>query len=272
MTNHEDRTRDYLSPPRRNHRLSARNSERVRRALDRFEAAYWQAVGYQREVCLMTEAIASSRIENIYDDVSTPLSGANRCYQALLLMLDDPGSERLLEWHRTLLSTEPRKQPGQWRSYRVRVGDYIAPDPERVPDLMAEFLDWYRNEKDPVLKAIHGHRYFETIHPFVDGNGRTGRMLIMDALEQPVPVSRPILADRYTYYRMLNAGTWPEYRDWMAGCIVTAATWAAQHLEEGLPDPSQRALQLVNADQHAATVQRHLKIEARGRQQAQAES
>ena len=69
---------------------------------------------------------------------------------------------------------------GEYRTIRVKVGDYIAPAPEKVRPLMAELLDWWNKPSakiSPILSSAIVHHQFETIHPFADGNGRTGRML-----------------------------------------------------------------------------------------------
>ena len=69
---------------------------------------------------------------------------------------------------------------GQYRTIRVKVGDYIAPAPEKVEPMMSDLLKWWNNqaaEMSALLSAAILHHQFETIHPFADGNGRAGRML-----------------------------------------------------------------------------------------------
>jgi Fic family protein len=69
---------------------------------------------------------------------------------------------------------------GQYRTIRVRVGGYVAPPPGRVQPMMSDLLAWWNRdatEISPVLSSAILHHQFETIHPFADGNGRTGRML-----------------------------------------------------------------------------------------------
>jgi Fic family protein len=71
---------------------------------------------------------------------------------------------------------------GRYRTVRVRVGSYVAPHPEDVPDMMFDLLDWWNKGSakiSPVLSSAILHHRFETIHPFADGNGRTGRMLAL---------------------------------------------------------------------------------------------
>jgi Fic family protein len=71
---------------------------------------------------------------------------------------------------------------GRYRAMRVRVGEYIAPAPGEVPGLMRGLLDWWNDDAlalSPVLSSAVVHYRFEAIHPFADGNGRTGRALAL---------------------------------------------------------------------------------------------
>jgi len=69
--------------------------------------------------------------------------------------------------------------PGKYRDFAVHAGDYIAPEPEKVRELMKQFIAWFNEEKptgwDAVVGAIVAHFYVISIHPFGDGNGRTSR-------------------------------------------------------------------------------------------------
>ena len=69
---------------------------------------------------------------------------------------------------------------GEYRTIRVKVGDYVAPRAENVRPMMSDLLEWWNKfatKTSPILSAAIVHHQFETIHPFADGNGRTGRML-----------------------------------------------------------------------------------------------
>src|SRR6476659_4246326 len=69
---------------------------------------------------------------------------------------------------------------GQYRTIRVKVGDYVPPPPQGIQGLMSDLLDWWNKEGakiSPILSSAIVHHQFEVIHPFADGNGRTGRML-----------------------------------------------------------------------------------------------
>jgi Fic family protein len=73
-------------------------------------------------------------------------------------------------------------QAGCYRNMRVRVADHVPPPPAEVPGLMAELLDWWNRDSvqwSAVITSAILHYRFEEIHPFADGNGRTGRMLAL---------------------------------------------------------------------------------------------
>lgn len=73
-------------------------------------------------------------------------------------------------------------EAGRYRTIRVRVGSYLPPRPEDVSGLMFELLEWWNQDSttlSPVLSSAILHYRFEAIHPFADGNGRTGRLLAL---------------------------------------------------------------------------------------------
>lgn len=88
----------------------------------------------------------------------------------------------ILSMHKTLLTDIDDKIAGRFRSGKewVRVGNHLGANPQFVPTLMQELVDNYNQNKiSYFLDAVaHFHAEFETIHPFVDGNGRMGRVLI----------------------------------------------------------------------------------------------
>jgi Fic family protein len=73
-------------------------------------------------------------------------------------------------------------EAGRYRTIRVRVGPYSPPPPELVSGMMFELLEWWNKDSGtltPVLSSAIVHYQFEAIHPFADGNGRTGRALAL---------------------------------------------------------------------------------------------
>ena len=91
--------------------------------------------------------------------------------------------EDLFGLHR-ILAEEVMDQgtAGCYRTIQVKVGSHKPPQPEEVSPLMAELLRWWREDAaklSPVLSSAILHYRFEEIHPFADGNGRTGRALAL---------------------------------------------------------------------------------------------
>jgi Fic family protein len=124
--------------------------------------------------------------------------------------------EDVFTLHR-ILATEVMDQgtAGRYRTVAVRVGRYIPPPPGDVSGLMFELLAWWNKESaklSPVLSSAILHYRFEAIHPFADGNGRSGRALALWELYRRgfdthhiFSVDEFYWADRPRYYRELDA-------------------------------------------------------------------
>jgi len=137
--------------------------------------------------------------------------------------------EMLLNWHQILMGDSKHINSGAWRSgtesmqvvsgsYGKETIHYEAPPSSRVPQEMASFVQWYNEATFPlegeiykaVLKSSIAHLYFESIHPFEDGNGRIGRAIAEKALSQSLgrPVmlslSKTIEKDKTSYYNALK--------------------------------------------------------------------
>lgn len=104
---------------------------------------------------------------------------------------------------------------GRYRTSAVRVGKFVPPPAAEVSGLMFELLDWWNKEApalSPVLSSAIVHYRFEAIHPFADGNGRTGRTLALWELYRRGFDTNHIFSvdefyweDRTRYYRALDA-------------------------------------------------------------------
>jgi len=93
------------------------------------------------------------------------------------------GHDDILKLHRILAEqVMDQGEAGKYRMIAVRVGTYLPPPPDDVSGMMFELLEWWNTEAgkiSPVLSSAILHYRFETIHPFADGNGRTGRALAL---------------------------------------------------------------------------------------------
>jgi Fic family protein len=122
---------------------------------------------------------------------------------------------------------------------------YTAPSSAAVPGEMAAFLDWFAQpaEGDGLARAAVAHLWFETIHPFEDGNGRLGRAIADMALAQDdgaplrlYSLSRQILADRKGYYQALEqaqSGSLDAtpFVQWFAGVFAQACLASCEVIE-----------------------------------------
>ena len=115
----------------------------------------------------------------------------------------------ILKIHAIVLKGIDDAFAGRYRNIRVRIkgSSVVLPNPMKVPDLMAEFEKYLQTEKDVITRAIMGHFKFVSIHPFVDGNGRMGRLLMNLILLQnglwPI-IIRP--RDRKKYISSIEKG------------------------------------------------------------------
>jgi Fic family protein len=177
---------------------------------------------------------------------------------------DFPLSLRLLrEIHARLLQggRGARKQPGEFRQGQVWLGgatpalaQFVPPPPEALRDLLAafeRFLHTPAGEMPPLIKAALAHVQFETIHPFADGNGRLGRLLIALILCQEGVLRAPSLylslyfkRRRADYYEHLNAvRTRGDWEGWLGFFLDGVADTAQQAV-----DTAQRLLALLARD------------------------
>lgn len=167
-----------------------------------------------------------------------------------------PISVRLLcEAHRLLLdgARGARKQPGQLRRSQNWIGGtrpgnaaFVPPPPERVADLLANlegFIHDAKTDFPPLVKVALVHAQFETIHPYLDGNGRIGRLLIAVLFEHWGLLQEPLLylsgylkQHQAEYYRRLSAirndGDW---ESWVSFFLEGVAV-AAANAEKGIID------------------------------------
>lgn len=177
---------------------------------------------------------------------------------------DFPLSNRLIrEMHEKLLSRGrgSERSPGEFRRSQNWIGGtrpgnahFVPPPPALVEDCMARFERFMHDEKVPypsLVKAALAHMQFETIHPFLDGNGRIGRLLIAILLHHSGVLSQPLLylslyfkRNRADYYRLLDLvrsdGDWEAWIDFFLEGVEQTATGAVQS--------AQRLVQLFEAD------------------------
>lgn len=116
----------------------------------------------------------------------------------------------VMELHRLVLAGIEEDFAGRYRTGMVRIvgANFVPPNPRKVPDLVSELLAWANkdsNKQNIVAFATYLHHRFVWIHPYFDGNGRTGRLLMNLALmQQGYPPAVILKNDRAKYYAALN--------------------------------------------------------------------
>lgn len=229
-------------------------AESASREITRFDADLGGDIAPVTAVLLRSESAASSQIENLtasaraIAEAELPGGKAKRnaemivantaAMQAAVALSDDVDADAILAMHRALMVNEPRHTPGEFRTEPVWIGGgsspvgatFVGPRHEVVPGAIGDLIDFAQRADVPTLPQIAvGHAQFETIHPFTDGNGRTGRALVQAMLRNKgltrqvtVPVSAGLLADTDAYFGALTS-----YRDGDAAPIVECFSKAA---------------------------------------------
>lgn len=207
-------------------------------AIARFDERHGRHLAPFSTLLLGSESAASSRIENLTasarslgeaelgstDKVNATQVVRNvRTMETALAAAADMDTASVLRMHEVLMEgTADEDAAGQWRQQQVWIGSsvvspigatYIAPAHERVPELMNDVMAYARRRDVPVMvQAAIAHAQFETIHPFTDGNGRTGHALLHAMLKRrgtasrvTVPVSSGLLANVSGYHDALTA-------------------------------------------------------------------
>jgi len=139
--------------------------------------------------------------------------------------------EDILKLHRILTANVmDQGEAGRYRTIAVRVGRYVPPPPQDVAGWMFELLEWWNRESaefSPIISSAVLHYRFETIHPFADGNGRTGRALALWELYRRgfdthhiFSVDEYYWEDRPGYYAALEAARHKgeDLSDWLEYC------------------------------------------------------
>jgi Fic family protein len=123
--------------------------------------------------------------------------------------------KHIKDLHRVFFFRIDPKNAGKYRKRRVLITgtEFLPPSPDKVPSLMASFareIPSLRKKYHPVHFAAFLHREFVTIHPFMDGNGRTARLLMNLALLQdgyPIAIIPPVLRAQYLNALKKSQGT-----------------------------------------------------------------
>ena len=205
--------------------------------------------GLFTSVLTAKEAIYSSRIEGVnvnlleflafdQSDIDTAMSSdlreTSNCRRALVKGIAEIDKSKLSLFflrflHEELMNGFPTKLPGSFREQQNWIGSgggiqnaiYIPPNPHILPECLDNLVDFINlhDTLNPLIKVAIIHAQFEIIHPFIDGNGRVGRLLIplflkMQGVTEYLPfyMSEYLYNNRPNYYEILLGVT--KFNDW----------------------------------------------------------
>ncbi len=205
--------------------------------LGRFDGEVGAIAAPSSAILLRSESAASSEIEQLTASAknialaelgrgagqnSRLIVGNVRAMEAAIDLAEDLDTSTIIAMQAEILRDDQPEHTGQWREQQVWVGggfgnsphnaSFVPPHHERVGELMDDLIAFARRTDLPALPQIAiAHAQFETIHPFPDGNGRTGRALVQAMLRRlgvtrnvTVPVSAGLLRDTRGYFDALG--------------------------------------------------------------------
>ena len=203
--------------------------------------------------CTLEDVLDPNIDENANLDVSDVINYIKAFEYAVKRLQELPLCNRLLKEIHAVLMQGVRggdKTPGEFRTSQNWIGGagstiknarYIPPNPDDMQNAMSD-LEKYINsedELDALIRAALIHYQFETIHPFLDGNGRVGRLLIILYLIQEKLLSSPVLyiscllkINQVEYYdRMMEIRNKGNYEQWVKFFLTIVAQTADDAVE-----------------------------------------
>ena len=206
--------------------------------------------------CTFDDILDPSNVGLARKDVSDVVAYVRATEYAVERMQTLPLCTRILkETHEVLLegTRGQEKNPGQVRASQNWIGpagctlrdaSFVPPNVDDMAEALSEMEVFVNNEHgiDPIVKAALVHYQFETIHPFLDGNGRIGRLLITLSLMNDGVLSGAVFYPSYQlklrrseYYAMLTKvrehGVYAEWVEFFCGCLLESAKDAVSAME-----------------------------------------
>jgi len=150
-----------------------------------------------------------------------------KAFDYILAYHGDLTKEFILNLHHLVVINTLRedlsKYSGKYRKVQVFIGGSVSPSAAEVPNLIASLLRWYsvnKNKLHPLVLATYFHTEFERIHPFVDGNGRVGRLIMNFILHKNnLPMINIPKKKRFLYYEALRRAHQGNYKPFIGFLI-----------------------------------------------------
>lgn len=274
------------------HHAALEAIERLRVASAMVPSTDWYLYGFVRKEAVLTSQIEGTQatLQDVLtyeatqqtdrpDDVEEVCNYVDALIYARQQLADPNGlplSTRLFcEVHRRLMhgARGANKSPGEVRRSQNWIGGsrpgnarFVPPPPEVVPDALDALERWLHNDDPlpPLVKAGLAHVQFETIHPFLDGNGRIGRLLIALLIEHWGLLGQPLLylsvsfrhRQREYYDRLATVrkdGDWEGWTAFFLDCVREAADDGVQVAQASQSLLNQDRARLVNHENVTVT-------------------
>lgn len=182
--------------------------------------------------------------------------------------------EFIIELHDLIKPYHPQR--GGWRAQQVyiRGAEHIPPSAREVPRYMEEWARYVNKESgDPIERAAQAHAGFEAVHPFLDGNGRTGRLLLnWMLLRAGYPPAILLVEERSRYMQALAYATPPPPLNYTPIAQLVAERVDASltlYLSSLVPDDRYHEMSLEEAAEHVGLSSRRLRgLAAEGKLEA----
>lgn len=203
-----------------------------------------------------SEVMESEVTGNKNKDITEVLNYFKGLKEAEYLLKKIPISTRMfLKLHETILmdSRGQHRSPGSYRKIQNFIGPtnnikdatYIPPEPNLIPEYMSNLEEYingkYEDDFGFITRTAIIHAQFETIHPFLDGNGRLGRILIITYLLDNSIISHPsffvseeLEKNRNKYYALLNGIRLekPKWKEWIIFFLNSSIKQADKYIEK----------------------------------------
>ena len=207
--------------------------------------------------CSLDEILQVDKVSGGVKPVEEVINYIQAMNQGLEKLESLPFSSRLIkEIHKVMMQgvRGKEKSPGEFKHSQNWIGPpggtlneavFVPPPPHTIPDLMGDLENCYHTESElpMLLKAAILHAHFETIHPFTDGNGRLGRLLITFFLCHKKILDKPLLylslffkENKSEYYNLLmrtrTNGEWEEWFKFFLRGVRSTSQEAAKTARE----------------------------------------
>jgi len=231
--------------------------------------------------CTLDDILDPASPENVNADVSEVINYIQSAQSALQRVEKLPLCSRLLKETHAILLAEVRgqeKNPGEFRRSQNWIGPqncalkdarFIPPNVEDMIAAMSELEKYLHSESrlDPLIDAALIHYQFETIHPFLDGNGRIGRLLILLYLMEKGMLHKPVIYISYflkihqiEYYDRITevrrSGNYEQWIRFFLEAVVAAAADALDSIKRlsALHDANVERVSAMRAKANAGTL------------------